>query len=110
MRLGVCSRSGDVIEPLLKPQWWVDCKSMAKRAADAVRDGSLKLVPSFHKYVMHTSADCYYTDTSSECCACVAVTLGFIGWITFKTGVFRGNCGGAIASLLGRPLWLAWYD
>jgi len=49
MRLGVCSRSGDVIEPLLKPQWWVDCKGMAKRAADAVRDGSLKLVPSFHE-------------------------------------------------------------
>lgn len=48
MRIPICSRSGDVIEPLLKPQWWVNCKSMAKRAADAVRDGSLKLVPEFH--------------------------------------------------------------
>ena len=51
MRLGLCSRSNDVIEPLLKPQWWVSCAGMAKRAADAVRDGSLRLVPSFHECV-----------------------------------------------------------
>jgi valyl-tRNA synthetase len=30
MVLSVCSRSGDIIEPLLKPQWWVNCDSMAK--------------------------------------------------------------------------------
>ena len=23
MRLGICSRSGDIIEPYLTPQWWV---------------------------------------------------------------------------------------
>jgi valyl-tRNA synthetase len=23
MVLGLCSRSGDVIEPLMRPQWWV---------------------------------------------------------------------------------------
>lgn len=48
MRLGLCSRSGDVVEPLLKPQWWVDCKEMAKAATDAVREGRLKLIPEFH--------------------------------------------------------------
>lgn len=25
MRLGFCSKSGDVIEPLIKPQWYVKC-------------------------------------------------------------------------------------
>jgi valyl-tRNA synthetase len=45
MALGLCSRSGDVVEPLLKPQWWVDCTDLAKRSADAVRRGDLKLVP-----------------------------------------------------------------
>ena len=50
MRLGVCSRSNDIIEPLLKPQWWVDCKGMAKRATDAVREGKLKILPSIHEY------------------------------------------------------------
>lgn len=45
MRLGVCSRSKDVIEPVLKPQWWVDCQAMAAGACQAVRDGRLKIVP-----------------------------------------------------------------
>lgn len=25
MRLGFCSRSKDVIEPIIKPQWYLDC-------------------------------------------------------------------------------------
>ncbi|GAB2242518.1 hypothetical protein Droror1_Dr00019293 [Drosera rotundifolia] len=36
MRLGVCSRSYDVVEPMIKPQWYVNCSSMAKEALDAV--------------------------------------------------------------------------
>ncbi|PSS33118.1 Valine--tRNA ligase, partial [Actinidia chinensis var. chinensis] len=38
MRLGICSRSNDVVEPLIKPQWYVNCNSMAKQALDAVFD------------------------------------------------------------------------
>ena len=49
MRLGKCSRTGDVIEPMLKPQWWVDCSGMAKRATDAVRNGDLKIMPEDHE-------------------------------------------------------------
>mmetsp|Transcript_32794 Transcript_32794/g.71508 ORF Transcript_32794/g.71508 Transcript_32794/m.71508 type:complete len:312 (+) Transcript_32794:794-1729(+) len=49
MRLGLCSRSNDVIEPFLIPQWWVDNKDMAKRSVDAVRNKDLKLVPEFHE-------------------------------------------------------------
>merc|ERR1712232_1437004 len=48
MRLGLCSRSGDVLEPMITPQWYVDCKSMASRSVDAVRSGELKIVPSEH--------------------------------------------------------------
>ncbi|CAN0032499.1 unnamed protein product, partial [Heterosigma akashiwo] len=32
MRLGLCSRSNDIIEPLLTPQWYVNCSSMAAAA------------------------------------------------------------------------------
>uniref|UniRef100_A0A8C2WRY7 Valine--tRNA ligase, mitochondrial n=1 Tax=Cyclopterus lumpus TaxID=8103 RepID=A0A8C2WRY7_CYCLU len=32
MTLPVCSRSGDIIEPLLKKQWFVSCEEMAKKA------------------------------------------------------------------------------
>ncbi|GIL56694.1 hypothetical protein Vafri_11999 [Volvox africanus] len=45
MRLGLCSRSKDVIEPVLKPQWWVNCKEMAAASCQAVRDGSLQVIP-----------------------------------------------------------------
>lgn len=38
MRLGVCSRSNDVVEPLIKPQWYVNCSNMAQEALDAVMD------------------------------------------------------------------------
>ena len=60
MQLPLCSRSGDVIEPRLKPQWWVDCKDMAARAAQTVRDKELTLMPKFHesKPSLLTSAPC----------------------------------------------------
>ncbi|KAE9449753.1 hypothetical protein C3L33_18347, partial [Rhododendron williamsianum] len=38
MRLGICSRTNDVVEPLIKSQWYVRCNSMAKQALDAVFD------------------------------------------------------------------------
>lgn len=49
MRLGKCSKSGDIIEPYLKPQWYVDCKDMAARSVAAVRNKELLLVPEFHE-------------------------------------------------------------
>ena len=45
MRLGLCSRSKDVIEPVLKPQWWVNCQEMAAEACEVVRDGRLEVLP-----------------------------------------------------------------
>ena len=32
MQIPVCSKSRDVIEPILKPQWWVNCKPLAEEA------------------------------------------------------------------------------
>ena len=45
MRLGICSRSGDILEPMITPQWYVSCDSMAKRSTDAVRNGDLTILP-----------------------------------------------------------------
>uniref|UniRef100_A0A183EM62 valine--tRNA ligase n=1 Tax=Gongylonema pulchrum TaxID=637853 RepID=A0A183EM62_9BILA len=45
---GMKSRSKDVIEPILKSQWYVKCDVMAQRAIDAVDKGELKIIPSFH--------------------------------------------------------------
>ena len=49
MRLGLCSRSGDIIEPMLTPQWYVNCDSMAEKSIMAVRSGQLKILPSIHE-------------------------------------------------------------
>ena len=45
MAIKICSRSKDVVEPMIKPQWYVRCGDMAKKAADAVRSGELKIIP-----------------------------------------------------------------
>ncbi|KAM3911774.1 valine--tRNA ligase, mitochondrial isoform 2-T2 [Leptodactylus fuscus] len=49
MLLPVCSRSGDVIEHLLKRQWFVNCEEMARKALRAVESGELKISPSYHQ-------------------------------------------------------------
>ncbi|XP_021752900.1 valine--tRNA ligase, mitochondrial 1-like [Chenopodium quinoa] len=52
MRLGICSRSNDVVEPLIKPQWYVNCSSMAKDALDAVLDNDnrkIEIIPKTYE-------------------------------------------------------------
>ncbi|XP_074654365.1 valine--tRNA ligase-like [Tubulanus polymorphus] len=48
MVVPTCSRSKDIIEPMLKPQWYVNCANMAERAVQAVKNGDLKLIPDMH--------------------------------------------------------------
>jgi len=45
MSLRICSRSKDVIEPMLKPQWYVSMKDMAAQAHKAVESGELIINP-----------------------------------------------------------------
>ncbi|KAI3636492.1 hypothetical protein MIR68_005437 [Amoeboaphelidium protococcarum] len=45
MVLPICSRTGDVVEPMLKPQWYVNCQDMAKDAIQVVKDGRLNIRP-----------------------------------------------------------------
>jgi valyl-tRNA synthetase len=47
MTLRICSRSKDVIEPMLKPQWYVSMKDMAAQAYNAVENGDLIINPKF---------------------------------------------------------------
>ncbi|OLL23744.1 Valine--tRNA ligase [Neolecta irregularis DAH-3] len=45
MKIPRCGKTNDIIEPIMKPQWWVDQKSMAKAALDAVSNGEIKIAP-----------------------------------------------------------------
>jgi len=45
------SRSKDIVEPLIKLQWFMDCKDAARQAVDAVKTGKLKLIPEMHRKI-----------------------------------------------------------
>ena len=45
MRLGVCSRSNDVVEPIIKPQWYVNSKDLGKQALHAAESKKLEIIP-----------------------------------------------------------------
>lgn len=54
-----CTRSKDIVEPLLKPQWFMNCKDMANKACDKVREGELKIIPNtFEKTWYQWLDDC----------------------------------------------------
>ena len=48
-RVGRCQRTKDIIEPMLMPQWFVDCSSMAEKSVAAVRNKELRLIPESHE-------------------------------------------------------------
>ncbi|KAK6350478.1 valine--tRNA ligase [Orbilia javanica] len=43
--LRICSRSGDVVELMSKSQWWMRMDDIAEEAADAIREGRMKVRP-----------------------------------------------------------------
>ncbi len=45
MVVPVCSRSKDIVEPLVKPQWYVRSDEMAAKATEAVKTKQLKIIP-----------------------------------------------------------------
>ncbi|KAF6202108.1 hypothetical protein GE061_004506 [Apolygus lucorum] len=53
MVVPVCNRSKDIVEPLIKPQWYVKCDKMAEEALKVVESGELQIIPEFHKKTWH---------------------------------------------------------
>jgi len=49
MVVPMCSRSKDIVEPIIKPQWYVKCDDMAAEAMKAVNTGALNIIPESHK-------------------------------------------------------------
>ncbi|KAI9840966.1 MAG: Valine--tRNA ligase, mitochondrial [Sclerophora amabilis] len=45
MKVPLCSRSKDVIEPVMKPQWWMRMRELADAAIKVVKDGEIKIRP-----------------------------------------------------------------
>jgi len=54
MRVPRSQRGGEIIEPLVSTQWFVKMKPLAEPAIEAVRDGTIKIVPErFEKVYFH---------------------------------------------------------
>ncbi|GAM90581.1 hypothetical protein ANO11243_086260 [Dothideomycetidae sp. 11243] len=49
MVVPICNRSGDVIEPLLKPQWWMRMEPLAKPALAVVENGEITIRPELQE-------------------------------------------------------------
>lgn len=45
MKVPLCSKSKDVIEPIMKPQWWMRMRELANAAIKAVKDGEIVIRP-----------------------------------------------------------------
>ncbi|KAJ2800282.1 hypothetical protein H4R21_003240, partial [Coemansia helicoidea] len=48
-----CSRSGDIIEPMLMPQWYLRCGGLAQRADELVAQGAIELLPAQQRAAWH---------------------------------------------------------
>ena len=53
MTVPLCERSKDVIEPIMRPQWWMKMQDLADAAIKAVRDGEVIIRPK-------TAEDSYF--------------------------------------------------
>jgi valyl-tRNA synthetase len=45
MQIPICSRSGDVVEQVMKPQWWISCKPMADEVLARTAKGEIEIKP-----------------------------------------------------------------
>jgi valyl-tRNA synthetase len=46
MRIALCSRSGDIVEPIIQPQWYLKCTDMAANVLRLTETGQLIIRPS----------------------------------------------------------------
>ncbi|MFW5703625.1 MAG: valine--tRNA ligase [Patescibacteria group bacterium] len=48
-RVGICYKSGDVIEPLPLEQWFIDIKPLAQKAKNLIQDNKVRFYPKKYK-------------------------------------------------------------
>lgn len=61
MVLPICSRTGDVIEPVLKEQWFADSAKLFKICDDAVKSNDLKIMPKMRTNLWNHYSKSYTT-------------------------------------------------
>ncbi|KAF1959129.1 valyl-tRNA synthetase-like protein [Byssothecium circinans] len=51
MKVPLCLKSKDIIEPIMKPQWWMKMEGLGKRALEVVENGEIKILPETQERV-----------------------------------------------------------
>uniref|UniRef100_A0A183VAK6 valine--tRNA ligase n=1 Tax=Toxocara canis TaxID=6265 RepID=A0A183VAK6_TOXCA len=46
-QIPVCSRTGDIVEPMMREQWFLRCDEINDHILDALRSGKLSITPNF---------------------------------------------------------------
>lgn len=100
MSIPVCAKSGDFIESVMKPQWWVSQKSLAEKAIE-VRF-SLFFIALYACLVVLILRSITHLCSapglaSSRSARRLRRASGTGGSKTSRTGAFPGNCGGDTA-------------
>jgi valyl-tRNA synthetase len=62
MSIPLCSRTGDILEPMLKDQWFLRSEEMFKECKTAVESGVLQLIPEWRANLWNQYASTYSKD------------------------------------------------
>ena len=63
MKIPICSRTGDIVEPMMKKQWFIRVDDMNKNANNAVQSGNINLEPKNHEKIWSQYLDNVRYDT-----------------------------------------------
>jgi len=96
MTVPLCEKSKDIIEPIMKPQWWVRMKELAEPAIAAVRDGSIKIRPE-------NAEKSYYRWLEDINDWCISRQL----WWGHRCPVYFANIEGGAGDIPEEKLWFA---
>lgn len=48
----VCGRTGDIVEPMLKDQWFLNVKTMANKVLSVLDRKEMKIIPPYYEQMM----------------------------------------------------------
>lgn len=96
MKVPLCDKSKDIIEPIMKPQWWVRMKELAEPALAAVRNGSIKIRPE-------SAEKSYYRWLENIQDWCISRQL----WWGHRSPVYFAKIEGGAEDIPEEKLWFA---
>lgn len=96
MKVPLCEKSKDVIEPILKPQWWVRIKDLAEPAVAAVKNGDIKILPE-------SAERSYYRWMEDINDWCISRQL----WWGHRCPVYFANIEGGAGDIPEEKLWFS---